>query len=123
MESDPGAANAANAEQLPPWDEKAALEAAGGDADLARELMATLLDAIPAELASLRDCHEAEDWHRLAQTAHRLRGATSYCGVPALNAVLRDLESASSTADPELIARLLKKVNREAARLRASVSP
>ena len=122
MESDPAGAGAESNDQLPSRDEKAALEAAGGDAGLARELMETLLRGLPTELATLRVCHQADDWPELAQTAHRMRGATSYCGVPALDRLLRDLENACKRRDRDAITGLLSHINQEAARLREHFS-
>jgi len=87
---------------LPSRDETAALEAAGGNADLARELLETLVAGLPQELADLQRCFAANDWPLLAEAAHRMRGATSYCGIPAMDNHLQALERAAMVGDREL---------------------
>jgi two-component system sensor histidine kinase BarA len=108
---------------LPSRDETAALEAAGGNAALARELLETLMQGLPNELAELRRCFGANDWSLLAEAAHRMRGATAYCGVPALDEHLRELERATKAGGvPEHIGLKLEQVEREAQRLRRTVT-
>ena len=75
----------------PPWDERVALAATGGDADLARELLVILTNGLADDLARITRLFQAADWSALAGTTHHLRGATSYCGVPALDGALQDL--------------------------------
>jgi two-component system sensor histidine kinase BarA len=110
------------ATELPSRDETAALEAAGGDAGLARELLETLLKGLPHELADLRRCLQGEDWPAVAETAHRMRGATSYCGVPALDTGLQELERAAKSADVARIALGFEHVERQAERLALSLN-
>ncbi|MBK1722856.1 phosphorelay protein [Thiocystis violacea] len=81
-------------------DQAAALEYAGGDAELAADLMAALLDGLPDEIESLKACLAESDWPGLAEYAHQVRGATSYCGVPALDAAMSALERAARVGDP-----------------------
>jgi two-component system sensor histidine kinase BarA len=80
---------------LPARDEEVAVRAAGGDAALASELFRALMAQLPAELALLRRLLAARDWEGLDDLAHRLRGATAYCGVPALEAALGELSQAA----------------------------
>jgi len=102
----------------PPWDEEAALEATGGDPDLARELLATLAGGLAADLEGVTGSYRAADWVALAKAAHHLRGATSYCGVPALDRALRDLERAALAGNPDGISQGVAAVELEAERLR-----
>jgi HPt (histidine-containing phosphotransfer) domain-containing protein len=85
---------------LPARDHAAALLSAGGDEDLARELFDALLDGLPAEIEGLRACIAESDWNALAEHAHRLRGATRYCGVPALDEAVDALERTARLGDP-----------------------
>jgi HPt (histidine-containing phosphotransfer) domain-containing protein len=105
---------------LPVWDETAALDAAAGDAPLARRLVAALMDALPADLAELHACADRNDHAALAETAHHLRGATRYCGVLALDAALDDLEQTAKAGHAGAIATRLTRVDAEAARLAES---
>jgi len=106
---------------LPSWDEKVALEAAGGDADLARELLESLVDGLPNELSRLWHCFQANDWPLLIERAHRIRGATSYCGVPALDGHLQDMERSAKTEDRHRIGLVLTRVEQEVVRLTLAI--
>ena len=55
------------------------------------------------ELAEIRRLAEARDWPGVDAAVHRLRGATAYCGVPALDTALHDLSLAAKSAAPERI--------------------
>jgi HPt (histidine-containing phosphotransfer) domain-containing protein len=101
-------------------DEAAALAAAGGDADLARELFTALMDRLQQDMADITGCVAAADWQGLVRSTHRLRGATSYCGVPALDAALGDLECAAKRRDSAEIARRFEAAAAEAQKLSES---
>ncbi|MTW20411.1 Hpt domain-containing protein [Allochromatium palmeri] len=80
-------------------DTDSALYLVGGDAALAAELMQALLDGLPDEIAALRAALAESDWPGLAEYAHQVRGATRYCGVPALDAAIEALERAARLGD------------------------
>ena len=105
------------AQALPARDEAAALAATGGDAELAHELFATLTAGLSQEVREITTRFAAKDWPGLLQSAHRLRGATSYCGVPALDSALQELERAAKAGDPDDIRRRLRAVTLAAERL------
>ncbi|MEA3276620.1 MAG: Hpt domain-containing protein [Pseudomonadota bacterium] len=105
--------------KLPTRDETAALAAAGGDMGLAREMLESLLLGLPREMAILSGRFEAEDWPGLGEAAHHMRGATSYCGLPALDTALQDLERSAKAGDAKRIVVRLQQVAQEAERLRA----
>lgn len=111
------------ATDLPAWDEAAALELTGGDSDLARELVDMLVHGLPQDLSDLRRCFRTRDWPLLTETTHRIRGATGYCGVPALDTHLEALEDAAKTGDRERIDTELAQVAREAERLIHVIAP
>lgn len=102
---------------LPARDTVAALASAGGDADLAAELFTTLLEGLPGEIDDLHRCLEESDWLGLAEHAHQVRGATRYCGVPALDEAIEALERAAKIGDPSLIREGFERVRSEARRL------
>ncbi len=99
-------------------DQAVALEHAGGDAELAAELMAALLAGLPQEIESLRACLAEADWPGLAEYAHQVRTATSYCGVPALSGAIADLERAARALDALRCEACLSATEHEAQRLR-----
>lgn len=70
------------------WDEARRL--AGDKADLAEELLRTLIADLPRSLAALAQADTAEEARAWWQEAHRLLGACRYCGVPALRESLED---------------------------------
>ncbi len=53
----------------------------------------------PPTWSSLIAAAKAEDWGTLKEIAHRMRGGTSYCAVPALDNALQDLERAVKAGD------------------------
>ncbi|MEY6433144.1 Hpt domain-containing protein [Thioalkalicoccus limnaeus] len=78
-------------------DEAAAQAAAGGDAALAADLLAALVVALPDDLARIRRAVDMGMETEVVEMAHRLRGATRYCGVPALDRALAALEQAAGS--------------------------
>ena len=108
--------------QLPARDHVAALAVAGGDPELAAELFAALLKGLPNEVAALRAGMAGGDWTALAELAHRVRGATRYCGVPALDEAVESLERAARLGEAERIAMTLSHLEAEAERLRQSAA-
>ena len=107
--------------QLPARDEVAALAAVGGDADLAQELLDALIAGLPGEIDALRINLGEEDWPGLAEHAHQMRGATRYCGVPALDEAAEALQRTATIGDPQLIHRAFAQVESEAERLRQAI--
>ncbi len=102
-------------------DETAALALAGGDAGLAAELLEALLAGLPEELADLRACLAEADWPGLAEYAHQIRGATRYCGVPALDATIETLERAARVGDPARCRDAFHGVERQSRRLQTQL--
>lgn len=63
------------------YDEKNALERAGGDKAMVNELLQLLIkETIPEELTILEELHKSSDWESIKQVAHKLKGAALYCG-------------------------------------------
>lgn len=94
-----------------------ALELAGGDAELAADLMTALLDGLQDEIEALRTCLAESDWPGLADYAHQVRGATRYCGVPALDAAIEALERAARVGDCMRCVDIFTRVETQAERL------
>lgn len=70
-----------------------ALEQAAGNEDLAKELFQMLLAELPVSFASLQSAIAEQDNQSIWDHAHKIFGATAYCGVPALRHVAQQLES------------------------------
>lgn len=76
-----------------------ALEKAGGDEGLAKELFSMLLGELPELHKKLQIAIEAKDMQAMWDHAHKLYGSTAYCGVPALRDTVQALESAIKQQD------------------------
>ena len=79
---------------LPMLDIPHAIEQAGGNPDLAKELFTMLLKELPDLKNKLNQAFKSGDQQTLWDHAHKIYGSTAYCGVPALNKAAKDLESA-----------------------------
>lgn len=95
---------------LPLIDPDDALERAGGRAEVAVELHAMLREGLSDMAEILRQAHEAGDLDRLRDAAHRLRGATLYCGVPRLRTQVTDVERLCMDGDTDGLARMLPRL-------------
>ena len=71
-----------------------AIEQAGGNPDLARELFTMLLQELPELKHKLNRAFNNADKQGLWDHAHKIHGSTAYCGVPLLQKAARDLEQA-----------------------------
>jgi len=74
-------------------DEALALERAGGNADLARELYQMLQKELPTYHEDLQNFYKQGDIESMLNMVHKLNGSATYCGVPALKAAAETLES------------------------------
>ncbi|HEX9802872.1 MAG TPA: Hpt domain-containing protein [Gammaproteobacteria bacterium] len=74
-------------------DEQLALERAGGNADLARELYQMLQNELPDYQHRLPALFTAGEMGALQEAVHKLNGSATYCGVPALKAAAESMES------------------------------
>ncbi|MDH5784916.1 MAG: Hpt domain-containing protein [Chromatiales bacterium] len=70
-----------------------ALERAGGNQDLARELYQMLQNELPGYLEKIDTLYQGGDLASLQEVIHKLNGASTYCGVPALKEAASSLES------------------------------
>lgn len=95
-------------------DTSLALERAGGNADLARDLYQMLQKELPVYLEKIPTLFNAEDIPTLTATVHKLHGSATYCGVPALRvcseAFEAGLKRGESDMYPQLMANLLKAI-------------
>jgi len=71
-----------------------AIEQAGGNPDLAKELFTMLLKELPVLKHKLNQAFISGDEKSLWDHAHKIYGSTAYCGVPALNNAAKELEEA-----------------------------
>lgn len=74
------------------FDKQQALEQAGDDPALAKELFQMLIAELPELLAKLKQALADDDHTALWDHAHKIHGSTAYCGVPALRTAAHDME-------------------------------
>lgn len=90
--SAPGAGQEAPAgDSVVNWTES--LRLAAGKRELARDMLAMLVNSLEQERRKIRDAFEADDIEALLAHVHYLHGATRYCGVPALRDAAQVLET------------------------------
>ncbi len=75
---------------LPVLDSKLGIKICFGDEETWRTALGMLLEQLPEYANNLKQA--AEDVAQLKQVSHKLSGASSYCGTPALNRVAKQLE-------------------------------
>ena len=71
-----------------------AIEQAGGNPELAKELLSMLLKELPDLKNKLNQALNDADNQGLGDHAHKIYGSTAYCGVPALQKAAKELEEA-----------------------------
>lgn len=102
---------------IPSRDLDHALRFTAGNAELAETLYIKLSKELPEKYQVMQEQATTQDYDGLTTSAHRLHGATSVCGVPALNKVVASLEAAAKDHDGAEINTLLKRLQHEIERL------
>lgn len=98
-------------------DENLALQRAGGNANLARELYRMLQDELTDYQRALPTLFAEGDLHTLQEVVHKLNGSATYCGVPALKSAVDTMESSLKRGETERYAAELEAVMDEIRRL------
>lgn len=98
-------------------DTNLALERAGGNQDLARELYQMLQNELPNYLSTTKKHFDNGDYAALLEVVHKLNGSATYCGVPALKAAAASLEGNLKQGAEENYASGLSDIRREILRL------
>lgn len=68
------------------------LTLANNNAEIANDLMTLFIADLPVVIKTMKKLLANEDYHGLKDQAHRLHGATCYCGVPRLKTAVQNLE-------------------------------
>lgn len=80
--------------ELPVIDIEFGKKLSGGKEGLAREMIDMLKAQLPKDFALIQAAFEKQDLDALQVSVHKLHGAVSYCGTPALKQATADLELA-----------------------------
>lgn len=94
-----------------------ALEQAAGNEQLAKELFQMLLAELPSAYTHLKAAIANKDKQSIRDHAHKIFGATAYCGVPALRKVAQQLEALIKADDFDPVTKQLKLLSTEIDRL------
>jgi len=74
------------------FDKQQALEQAGDDPALAKDLLQMLFAELPELIEKLKQALAENNHTALWDHAHKIHGSTAYCGVPALRAAANSME-------------------------------
>ncbi|MGD8932887.1 MAG: ATP-binding protein, partial [Chromatiales bacterium] len=99
------------------------LMATGGDRELAGQLFGEFCDELPKDISTIRQLFACSRWDELREIVHRLHGSTSICGVPALNAVIKELEEKCKSRNTQETDQLLSRLESEADTLLTYTQP
>ena len=100
------------------YDEQLSLELAGGNQDLARQMLDMLLKELPELQATMNEAYRACDKAALYESVHKINGSSRYCGVPAVGQAANELE-ALLKENNDVLESSLDKLNTEIGRLMA----
>lgn len=108
-----------NDQELAVYDQQLAIDIAGGNPQVAAELLGLLIRELPSQQEALKRAYVAGDLVELRKISHKLHGSASYCGTPALKAAAQDLEATLPDGESALIAGVYARVLDEIHRLLA----
>lgn len=80
-------------------DYQEAIDKAGGNAELAKELFGMLLQELPSLRQQLQDAITQANHQAIWDHAHKIYGSTAYCGVPQLCLAAADMEATVKTRE------------------------
>lgn len=90
---------------------------AGNNHEQAKEILALLLELLPAHQQEITTAYQQKNWPALLQALHKLIGALCYCGTPRLKTAAENLyqKVKNNLSQPSLLDRhyreLLKEIN------------
>jgi two-component system sensor histidine kinase BarA len=96
------------------YDEALSLQLAGGNRELAGQLFRMLLRELPLLREQLNNAGQPGDMYA---HAHKINGATRYCGVPELQQAAHALDVALKKGEHETVPGLLEALNSAIGRL------
>lgn len=105
--------------QLAVRDLQQALRIADNQEEVAEKLFRMLLDQLPEYLDSAHREFAGRNWKALWEVLHKLHGATSVCGVPALNNAIKKLQKLIERENYYAIESALNNLKQEAQKLSA----
>jgi two-component system sensor histidine kinase BarA len=95
------------------------VELAFGNRQTWRTVLGMLYDELPGYSSNLVAAATAGDLEKLRQVAHKLAGASSYCGTPALSHQAKSLEILAEKGDKDSITNAVDALLQQIERLQA----
>lgn len=89
------------------------LKLAAEKPSLAEEMLSIFTAELPDALQNIYKAHRIQDQEKFHMLVHKLHGASCYCGVPRLKAILMQLESKIKSNDEQAIDGLLPQLEKE----------
>ncbi|MDH5181785.1 MAG: Hpt domain-containing protein [Gammaproteobacteria bacterium] len=99
------------------FDKEQAIAQSGGDPALAAELFTMLIKELPDLSEQLTRAHREMNFQTMWDHAHKIRGSTAYCGVPALQSTATALEDIIKQKDELVLGEAVAAVQAEIAKL------
>ncbi|MCK4743534.1 MAG: Hpt domain-containing protein [Sulfuriflexus sp.] len=84
------------------YDEQLSLQLAGGNEDLAQQMLEMLLNELPILQANMNEVFQEGDNAALYDNVHKINGSSRYCGVPAVGEAANNLELLLKNNDDDL---------------------
>jgi len=104
---------------MPILDPQLGVQLAFGNLETWNSVLAMLLNKLPEFSASLNSAMESGDPERLRDAAHKLAGASSYCGTPALNHSAVEVEARIRAGEIEAARQAVDSLRMQIERLQA----
>jgi two-component system sensor histidine kinase BarA len=95
------------------YDETLSLQLAGGNHELAIQMLELLCKGLPEQKAAINTALEHGDMPALYQQVHKVTGSTRYCGVPALADAAEVLDRQLKNGDTTKLDMLVSNLNEE----------
>ncbi|HPD15777.1 MAG TPA: Hpt domain-containing protein [Planctomycetota bacterium] len=115
------AASAPAGGEVPALDFARAARSLGGKVDLLHELLGLFLGELPGRLEAIRAAFEGEDFEKLRQLAHTLKGSAGMLQALRVQAAARALEAAARSGEKAACGGSLRLLEAEAAGLAKAV--
>ena len=76
-----------------------------GDLDNAKKILSLFIKKLPSYQNDIRDQRKSEDWSKLKESMHALKGATCYSSTPSLHHCFSNLDSMLANASIKSISK------------------
>ncbi|NSL19344.1 response regulator [Tatlockia micdadei] len=100
--------NLFNLIEFPILDIEEGIKATGNESALADMLKFMITDSLPKDFALMKEAHEAHDWDKTQQLAHKIKGGAVYVGTMKIKMACQFLERYWKTGQRDLLEQLYR---------------